>query len=77
MGPKEIAAFIEYCGRPLMEDARIILEKLEGLKLPLDKPTIMKAVGGVVLLNLVGQIIRAVTYITIAWFVCQTVKSVL
>ena len=77
MDAKAIAAFIEYCCRPLLEDVRLILEKLEELKLPIERQDIERAVKSLIVLHLVGEILRAITYISIGWLVCATVRSVL
>ena len=77
MDAKAIAAFVEYVGRPLLEDVRLILEKLEVLKLPIERQDIERAVKSLIVLHLVGEILRAITYISIGWLVCATVRSVL
>jgi len=62
MDTKALTAFVEYVGRPLLEDVRIILEKLEGLKLPIQRQDIEQAVKAIIALHLVVEVIKAATH---------------
>ena len=77
MDLKTVGAFVEYVGRPLLEDARIVLEKLEALKLPIERADAERAVKVFIGLHLAVEVLRAMTYIVVAWLVCATVRSVL
>lgn len=77
MDPKQIAAFIEYCARPLMGDVREILEKLEKSKILVHRKDIQVGIATLIVMHLGIEFIRAATYITIAILVCRTVASVL
>lgn len=66
MESKQVAAFIEYVARPLMEDAKLILDSVHKLNIPLTEQMLKKAFICLGLLDLIKEIIRSATYIMIA-----------
>ena len=72
-----VAAFIEYVARPLTEDIRLILEQLKSLNLGITDQAIKDAVIGLGRWHLVGELIRAGTYIIVTWLICLTVRAIL
>ena len=71
-----VSAFVEYVVRPLSEDWRLILEQVKSLNIGLTQETIKETCFALGLWHLVGEVIRAVCYITITWIVCQTIVQV-
>ena len=74
---ERIGAFIEYTLRPLSEDVRLILERLKELNLPLTEENIRHALLLLGRYHIMGEFIRAVTYIVISGMTCYTVIRVL
>ena len=77
MDPKQLAAFAEYVVRPLSEDWRKILEELRALQLPITPQEIRRLAVWLGCWHLLVELLRAVTYVTIAVVVCHTVAQVL
>lgn len=71
-----MAAFVEYVIRPMSEDWKIILEQAKQLNLPLTESLLKKLTLAFGLWHLTGEILRALTYIGIAWIVCQTLIKI-
>ena len=72
LSPERIGAFVEYIVRPLVEDIRLILEKAKELNLPISEGLVKRVGAGLAISHLIGEVIRAVCYITITWIICQT-----
>ena len=70
-----VAAFIEYVVRPMSEDWRIILEKAKELNVPITEQLMLKLSVGLGFWHLLGETLRAITYILITWIICQTLIS--
>ena len=77
MDATRLAAFVEYTLRPMAEDWRQILDRVKELGLPLDAATLRSVAKTVGLWHVVGEVIRAGSYVIIVWLVCQTVARVL
>ena len=77
LSPERMGAFIEYVLRPMTEDIRVILEKAKELNLPITEELVKKVGFGLVISHLISEIIRAITYITITYIICQTVLTAL
>ena len=75
--PERIGAFIEYTLRPLTGDIREILDALKMLSPPLSERLIRQACVGVLLAHLAGELLRAITYITVTGVVCWTAFQLL
>lgn len=67
-----IAAFVEYVGRPLLEDFRKCLEELRTLDLGLTQQTVKEVIFALGLWHLMGEVLRGLTLIAITWIICQT-----
>ena len=75
--PERIAAFVEYVLRPLTDDLRQILDRLEHL-VPVNAwPAFRQGLYGLAIAHLIGEGLRAITYIVIVWLVCQTLPKLL
>ena len=72
-----VAAFVEYVARPLVEDIRLILEQLKSLNIGITDALIKDAVLGLGCWHLLGELIRAGTYLGVTWCICQTVRAIL
>ena len=70
MEVERIGAFVEYVCRPMVADLREILAKAEGVISKDDAKLILTSMA---LWHVVGEIIRAFTYITITWIICRTI----
>ena len=70
---EQLAAFVEYVCRPMVEDIRIILEKAKQLELPITESLIKRVALSLGLFHLAGEFIRAACYIVIIWIICLTV----
>lgn len=66
MDIKQIGAFVEYVVRPLSDDWRQILEKMQELKLPITEKAIKQVCIALGFFNLIKEIIRSITYVVIA-----------
>ena len=77
MNDARLAAFVEYVLRPLSEDWRLILDRLEALHLGPTQETIRRLTVWLALWHLCGELIRAISYVTIVWIVCHTVQGYL
>lgn len=77
MDETRIAAFTEYVLRPLSEDWRLILEQLKSLNIGITQETIKETCFALGLWHLIGEIIRAVTYVVITIVICRTIQTVL
>ena len=71
-----IQAFVEYVLRPLSEDWRQILEELRSLNIGLTAETVKDVAFALGLWHLTGELIRACSYVAIAWLVCHAVVAV-
>jgi hypothetical protein len=69
-------AFAEYVLRPLSEDWRIILEKVRELDLPITPDLIQRTAIAIGLWHVIGEIIRAASYVAVTWVICQAVVQV-
>lgn len=67
-----MAAFVEYVLRPLSEDWRIILEKVKELNVPITEQIIQQTVRGLGIWHVIGESIRAISFILMTWIICQT-----
>ena len=76
MNLERIGAFVEYCLRPMSEDWRQILEQLRSLNIGITQQTVKDVTFALGLWHLAGEVIRAVSYVAIAWLVCRAVQSV-
>ena len=74
---RQIAAFTEYVLRPMSDDWRQILEKLQQLNLPISDSLIRECAKRLVQVRLIQEVIRAITYIVIVGVVCLTIRWVL
>lgn len=77
MDETRIAAFVEFVLRPMAEDWRLILDRIKDLGLPLDAATLRSVATTVGRWHVIGEVIRAVSYVGIVWLVCTTVRAVL
>ena len=66
MDSRAIGAFVEHVGRPLMEDARVLMETLQKLNLPLSERLIKRTCFYLGAMSLLKELIRSFTYIVIA-----------
>ena len=71
-----IAAFVEYVIRPLSEDWRLIIQELKSLNIGITQDTLKQVTFALGLWHLMGEIIRACSYIAVTWVICRTVVSV-
>ena len=76
MNAQRIAAFIEMVLRPLSEDWRLILEQLKSLNIGLTQETIKQTCFALGCWHLLGEIIRACSYVAVTWVNCETLKVV-
>ena len=72
-----VGAFVEYVVRPLSEDWKRILEELRSLNIGITQQTVKEVTFALGLWHLTGEVIRALTYVTVVWMVCRVVQSVL
>ena len=72
-----VAVFTEYVVRPMSEDWRLILEKIQELHLPITPDLIQRTAVALGLWHVIGEIIRAVSYIAVTLIICQTVRCLL
>lgn len=70
---QRLAAFIEYVGRPLVEDCRKILEELSTLNIGLTRDMVREMCFALACWHIIGELIRACTYIGVAYLICRTV----
>ena len=77
MTPERIGAFVEYILRPICEDIRVVCEKLKELNLPLSEETVRRTVILHGRYHLIGELIRAVCYLSISALVCLTCVLIL
>ena len=73
----QIAAFTEYVARPMTEDIRLILDRVKELNLPITEEMVKKTAIAIGIWHIIGELIRAVTYVAITWIICQTVMVAL
>ena len=76
MNLERIGAFTEYVIRPMTEDIRQILEQLRSLNIGITQQTVKDVTFALGLWHLMGEVIRAISYVAIAWLVCRVVQSV-
>ena len=74
---RQVAAFTEYVLRPMSDDWRQIVEKLQQLNLPISEALIRECATRLVAVRLIQEVIRAVTYIVIVGVVCITAWATL
>ena len=72
-----LAAFVEYTLRPLSEDWRMILDRIHELDLPITPQLIERTAMALGLWHVVGEVIRAFSYITITWIIASVCRAVL
>ena len=77
MNDERLAAFIEYVIRPLSDDWRQILDRIKGLNIGLTQESVRKICFSLGIWHLIGELIRATSYILIVWIVCQTLPHLL
>ena len=75
MNAQRIATFIEYVLRPLSEDWRLILEQLKSLNIGLTQDTIKQTCFALGCWHLLGELLRAGSYIAVTWIICQTLLA--
>ena len=68
MTPERIGVFVEYVCRPMVADLKDILTKAEGV---ISKEDAKLIIASMALWHVTGEVIRAFTYITITWIICQ------
>ena len=76
MNEQRIAAFVEYVLRPLSEDWRVILEQLKSLNIGITQDTVRRTALTLGLWHLIGESIRAISYIMVTWVICQTIQVI-
>lgn len=74
---ERVGAIAEYVMRPLVEDVRVILEKLKELNFPLSERVVKDTVDSCIFGIVIAEFMRMITYITITVIVCVTVFHVL
>lgn len=74
---RQLAAFCEYVVRPMSEDWRTILEKVQELKLPLHPELIRDIVAWCLVTHVLLEVVKWAVYVSITWLVCRTVVQVL
>ena len=72
-----MGAFVEYVVRPMTEDIKAILDQLVALNIGISQQTIRRVALAMGCWHLLGEVIRAVSYIIIVWMVCGLLRSVL
>ena len=77
LDPKKLASFTEYVLRPLTEDIRKILHEARRLQVQVTGQQLKDLAWCLGCWHLLGEGLRALTYLAIAWLVCQTVGRVL
>ena len=73
---QRIAAFVEYVLRPLSEDWRLILEQLKSMNVGLTPRLIKQTCLVLGCWHLIGELVRAASYIAVTWLICQTVQAI-
>lgn len=77
MTPERIGSIVEFLVRPLVEDIRVILEKLKELNFPLSERVVKDTVDTCIFGIVITELLRALTYLAITVIVCVTVFHVL
>lgn len=68
-----VAAFTEYVLRPMTADILQILEQLRSLNIGLTQDTIKQLTLTLGLWHLLGELIRACSYLAVTWIICQSI----
>lgn len=77
MNPEKLAAFIDYVCRPMIEDIRKILDRVESLKLPINRQMLESVATRLILIHLLSTLIQAISYVIITGIVCRAATLVL
>lgn len=77
MSPEKLGAFIEYVCRPLLEDIRVIIEKVEELRLPIDGEVLEMIAKKMIAIHLLTEVIKGITAVSIGYMVCQAAIRIL
>ena len=77
MDSRVLGAFIEYVLRPITQDIRGILDRLQELNLIITERTIRRVTIGLGILYLGRELIRFITYLGVTWILGHVALRVL